>query len=101
MELKIVRVWGDTNSNNITRVELAASATEGEYTASLERDVYLDNGEGKVAVSWDDATEEIVKARIINEIGEKGMKTMAWQLDSKINEQKNPQFMVGLPWKSS
>lgn len=101
MELKIVRVWGDTNTNNITRVEIAASATEGEYTASLDRDVWLNNGEGTVAISWDDAAEETVKARVINEIGEKDMKMLAWQLDTKINEQKNPQFMIGIPWKSS
>jgi len=99
MELKIVRVWGETNSNNISRVELVASSTEGEYTATMERDVWLNNGEN--AISWDDATEEVVMSRVINEIGEQDMKMLAWQLDSRINEQKNPQFMIGLPWKSS
>ena len=101
MELKIVRVWGETNTNNISRVELVASATEGEYTATLERDVWINNSEDKIAISWDNATEEIVKSRVINEIGEQEMKMIAWQLDSKINAQKNPQFMIGLPWKSS
>lgn len=99
MELKIVRVWGETNSNTISRVELVASATEGEYTATQERDVWLNNDEN--AISWNDATEEVVMSRVINEIGEQDMKMMAWQLDSRINEQKNPQFMIGLPWKSS
>ena len=101
MELKIVRVWGETITNNISRVELVASATEGEYTATLERDVWINNSEDKIAISWDNATEEIVKSRVINEIGEQEMKMIAWQLDSKINEQTNPQFMKGLPWKAS
>ncbi len=97
MNWKIDEVWGDYFSGKVTRIDITATSTEGEYTASESRSAWCPETE----VDYEGLTEEVALDLVKTSISEQEWKMLAYQLDTKINEMKNPNYLIGIPWKQS
>jgi len=97
MNWKIDEVWGDYFSGKVTRIDITATSTEGEYTASESRSAWCHETE----VDYEGLTEEAALDLVKTSIDEQEWKMLAYQLDTMINEMKNPNYLIGIPWKQS
>ena len=97
MDWKIDNVWSDAYSGKVSRMDVIVSSVEGEYSASEPRSIWMHD----VDTDYEGLTEEKALEAAKNALGEHETKMLAYNLDTKINEMKNPQFVIGLPWKQS
>ena len=78
------------------RDSVRVHASEQEFTASEDRNVFITDGP-----DWEGLTEEVSLAAAKEAIGEFELDMLEYNLDTRINEQKNPVYIVGLPWTQS
>ena len=96
MDWEITRAWGDKTTLKLNRVDVRVSAVEQEFSASEDRTIFIPEGP-----DWEGLTEEVALAAAKEAMGEFEMDMLVYNVDSRINEQKNPIYVVGLPWKQS
>ena len=83
-------------TQKLNRVDVRVHASEQEFTASEDRNVFITDGP-----DWEGLTEEVALAAAKEAIGEFELEMLEYNLDTRINEQKNPVYIVGLPWTQS
>ena len=96
MKWEIIKAWGDKQTQKLNRVDVRVHASEQEFTASEDRNVFNTDGP-----DWEGLTEEVALAAAKEAIGEFELEMLEYNLDTRINEQKNPVYIVGLPWTQS
>ena len=96
MDWEITKAWADKQTQTLNRVDVRVSAVEQEFSASEDRTIFIPNGP-----DWEGLTEEAALAAAKEAMGEFEMDMLVYNLDTRINEQKNPVYIVGLPWKQS
>ncbi len=96
MKWEIIKAWGDKQTQKLNRVDVRVHASEQEFTASEDRNVFITDGP-----DWEGLTEEVALAAAKEAIGEFELEMLEYNLDTRINEQKNPVYIVGLPWTQS
>ena len=96
MKWEIIKAWGDKQTQKLNRVDVRVHASEQEFTASEDRNVFITDGP-----DWEGLTEEVALAAAKEAIGEFELEMLEYNLDTRINEQKNPVYIVGLPWTHS
>ena len=97
MKWEIDNVWGDVFSKKVSRIDVTVTSVEGAYSASEARSVWVELQD----TDYETLTEEKALETVKNALSEQEIKVLAYSLDTKINEMKNPQFIVGLPWTQS
>ena len=96
MKWEIIKAWGDKQTQKLNRVDVRVHASEQEFTASEDRNVFITDGP-----DWEGLKEEVALAAAKEAIGEFELEMLEYNLDTRINEQKNPVYIVGLPWTQS
>ena len=96
MKWEIIKAWGDKQTQKLNRVDVRVHASEQEFTASEDRNVFITDGP-----DWEGLTEEVALAAAKEAMGEFELEMLEYNLDTRINEQKNPIYIVGLPWTQS
>ncbi len=96
MKWEIFKAWGDKQTQKLTRVDVRIHASEQEFTASEDRNIFITDGP-----DWEGLTEEVALAAAKEAMGEFELEMLEYNLDTRINEQKNPIYIVGLPWTQS
>ena len=97
MDWEIIRAWGDKQTQKLNRLDVRITAVEQEFMASEERAIYI----GDEGPDWEGVTEEAALAAAKSAIGQFELDMLEYNLDTRINEQKNPVYVIGLPWKQS
>lgn len=97
MKWEIIKAWGDKQTQKLNRVDVRVHASEQEFTASEDRTIFMPE-EGP---EWEGLTEEVALAAAKEALGEFELDMLEYNLDTRINEQKNPIYIVGLPWTQS
>lgn len=96
MKWEIFKAWGDKQTQKLNRVDVRIHASEQEFTASEDRNIFITDGP-----DWEGLTEEVALAAAKEAMGEFELEMLEYNLDTRINEQKNPIYIVGLPWTQS
>ena len=96
MKWEIIKAWGDKQTQKLNRVDVRVHASEQEFTASEDRNIFIPEGP-----DWEGLTEEVALAAAKEAMGEFELDMLEYNLDTRINEQKNPIYIVGLPWTQS
>lgn len=82
----------------VNNVEFKVSKTDGQLTAEYSGAVMLPPSQDPSQfIPFENLTQETVRAWVQEKLGDE-LKTIDELLDKKINDQKNPSVVVGLPW---
>ena len=97
MDWEIIRAWGDKQTQRLNRLDVRITAVEQEFSGSEVGAIYI----GDAGPDWEGLTEEVALAAAKSAMGEFELDMLEYNLDTRINEQKNPVYIIGLPWTQS
>ena len=79
MKWEIIKAWGDKQTQKLNRVDVRVHASEQEFTASEDRNVFITDGP-----DWEGLTEEVALAAAKEAIGEFELEMLEYNLDTRI-----------------